>query len=305
MIMEMRYQFGRIGLSRLCRILGVTRQAYHQFFWRGADADTEAQLIIQQVKEIRENHPAIGCRKLLYMLQPFVLENQIKIGRDALFDLLSINQLLIKKKRVRVNTTFSNHWLRKYPNLIRGWHPAKPNELWVADITYVPVDQGFKFLSLITDAYSHKIVGYALADNLEGRYTMQALEMALKGRTKPTPGLLHHSDRGMQYCCQDYTERLKENNIRISMTQNGDPLENALAERLNGIVKQEYLSNGRIKAGIEMEKMLPDVIHRYNSQRPHWSIRLRTPNEVHDKELLINRTWPMTRSKAKRSVAHD
>ena len=291
MILEMKMEFSVISLSRLCRLLGVTRQSYYQHFWSLSDTHTEEHLIINQVKEIRGLHPAIGGRKLLFLLQSFLLENQIKMGRDALFELLADYQLLVKKRRLSITTTYSRHWLRKYPSLIKEWHPQKPNQLWVADITYVPITKGTLFLSLITDAYSHKIMGYSIADNLEGRHTFKALDMALKNRTKLTPELIHHSDRGAQYCAHNYTGKLRENDIKISMTEKGDPLENAVAERLNGIVKNEYLCHYNFKSRIQVEEMLPEIVRRYNKLRPHLSINMKTPDEVHEKELLINRTW--------------
>lgn len=295
MILEMKMAFSSIGLSRLCRLLNVTRQAYYQYFWRRSDATTEEELIIDQVKEIRAIHPVIGGRKLLFLLQTFLFENQIKMGRDALFDLLAANKLLVKRRRVNFTTTFSRHWMKKYPSLIKEWRPQKPNQLWVADITYVPIAKGALFLNLITDAYSHKIMGYSIAENLEGVHTCKALVMALSMRTKSTPELIHHSDRGSQYCAHNYTGMLRKNDIKISMTENSDPLENAVAERINGIVKNEYLSHFNFKNRSQAEKMLPEIVKRYNKLRPHLSINMKTPDEVHEKELLINRTWEKKR----------
>jgi putative transposase len=163
----MKDSYPEVSLSRICRLLGITRQAFYQHFWYVSDVSIEQQLVLQQVKQIRTIHPAIGARKLYFLLQPFLLEHQIKVGRDALFDLLATNKLLVRKRKRRVNTTQSHHWLKKYPNLTKTWHPQKPNELWVADITYVPITSGFLYLSLLTDAYSHKIMGYNIANNLE------------------------------------------------------------------------------------------------------------------------------------------
>ncbi len=204
-----------ISLSRLCRLFGITRQAYYQHFWEVSDTTIEHQLILDQVSEIRQTHPAIGGRKLFYLLQPFLLEHQIKIGRDALFDLLAANRLLVRKRKRRISTTQSHHWLKKYPNLIKEWHPSIPNQLWVADITYIPITNGFLYLSLITDAYSHKIMGYAVADNLEAVHTTRALQMALDNLREVPQCLIHHSDRGIQYCSFDYVNMLKRNDIQI------------------------------------------------------------------------------------------
>ena len=280
-----------ISLARICRLLGVTRQAYYQHFWHLSDLTVEQQLVLNWVGEIRQIHPVIGGRKLFYLLQPFLFEHQIKMGRDALFDLLAENKLLVRKRRRRINTTQSHHWLKKYPNLIKDWHPSKPNQLWVSDITYIPLINGFLYLSLITDAYSHKILGYSVANNLEATHTIKALKMALKDLTQKPGRLIHHSDRGVQYCSFDYVNLLKENNIEISMTENGDPLENAVAERVNGIVKGEYLEHYSLNNQGQVDELIIDIINRYNTLRPHQSIRMKTPEIVHEKQLLINKTW--------------
>jgi putative transposase len=280
-----------ISLSRLCRLLGITRQAYYQHFWEVSDITMEHQLVLDHVNKIRQIHPAIGGRKLFYLLQPFILEHQIKIGRDALFDLLAANKLLVRKRRRRINTTQSHHWLKKYPNLIKDWHPLRPNQLWVSDITYIPLTSGFLYLSLITDAYSHKIMGFAVADNLEAVNTIKALHMALANLTQIPDGLIHHSDRGIQYCSFDYVHLLKQNNVLISMTENGDPLENPVAERINGILKEEYLKHYPLINLNQVVELVSDVIDRYNKLRPHQSIGMITPYVAHEKQQLINRTW--------------
>lgn len=291
MILEMKDIYPGISLSRLCRLLGITRQAYYQHFWEVSDITIEHQLVLDQVTEIRQTHPAIGGRKLFYLLQCFLLEHQIKMGRDALFDLLAANKLLVRKRKRRISTTQSHHWLKKYPNLIKDWHPSKPNQLWVSDITYIPLTSGFLYLSLITDAYSHKIMGYAVADNLEAVNTTKALHMALGNLTEIPDFLIHHSDRGIQYCSFDYTNCLKENNIQISMTENGDPLENPVAERINGILKDEYLRHYPLTNLNQALELVSDVVDRYNRLRPHQSINMITPEVAHEKQLPINRTW--------------
>jgi putative transposase len=290
-ILEMKDIYPGISLSRLCRLFGITRQAYYQHFWEVSDITIEHQLILDQVTEIRQIHPAIGGRKLFYLLQFFLLEHQIKMGRDALFDLLAANKMLVRKRKRRISTTQSHHWLKKYPNLIKDWHPLKPNQLWVSDITYIPLTSGFLYLSLITDAYSHKIMGYALADNLEAVNTIKALHMALGNLTEIPDCLIHHSDRGIQYCSFDYVNLLKQNNIHISMTENGDPLENSVAERINGIIKEEYLRHYPLTNLNQVLELVIDVVDRYNRLRPHQSINMITPEVVHERQLPINRTW--------------
>jgi len=223
-----------------------------------------------------------------------MLEHQIKMGRDALFDLLSSNYLLVRKRKRRIQTTQSSHWLRKYPNLISGFVPTGPNQLWVSDITFWKINGGHVYISLITDAYSHKVVGYHVAETLEAVESVQALKMALSGLFMEPDGhfqLIHHSDRGVQYCSFEYVKLLKDNNIQISMTENGDPLENALAERLNGILKDEYLNDSPVTSMKEARKVLARIIGLYNEDRPHMSIGNLCPSLVHEQKIHTERLW--------------
>jgi transposase InsO family protein len=286
----MKDSYPSISLVRFCRLLGVTRQAFYQHFWYVEDTSTEQQLVLEQIKQIRQEHPVMGGRKLYCMLQSFLLEHQIKMGRDALFDLLSAHKLLVRKRRRKVTTTWSYHWLKKYPNLTKNWSPQVPEQLWVADITYVPTNKGFLYLSLITDAYSHKIMGYHIADNLEAIHTTKALKMAIASLTG-IHQLIHHSDRGLQYCSSEYIELLKCNHIQISMTETGDPLENPIAERINGIIKNEYLKYYSITNQSNAMQILEQVVCKYNQQRPHQSINMLTPELVHQRKILVNRKW--------------
>lgn len=243
------------------------------------------------MRHIRRLQPAIGGRKLYVLLQPFLFEHGIKTGRDALFDLLAAHRLLIRKRKRRVTTTQSFHWLRKYPNRIRDIAALQPNHIWVSDITYCPTDAGFAYISFITDAYSRKVVGYHVADTLEAIHTMEALQMAISQASAPLAGLIHHSDRGVQYCSAEYVKLLHVNHITISMTENGDPLENALAERVNGIIKQEFLSHYTFKQPSEVREILRQSIHTYNTQRPHMSCNMLTPEDVHINNLPVQRKW--------------
>ncbi len=287
----MKDSYPSVSLVRICRLLGVTRQAYYQFFWRVEELNTEEQLILEKVRALRQIHPVIGTRKLYCLLQPFLLDHQIKIGRDALFDLLAVNKLLVRRRRRKINTTQSHHWLKRYPNLTKSWYPDAPEQLWVADITYVPVTTGFLYLSLITDAYSHKIMGFHIAETLEAVYTAKALAMALRTPIGKRNNLVHHSDRGIQYCSAEYVNILKENDIQISMTESGDPLENPVAERINGIIKHEYLKHYKISNQAQAMEQLECIVNRYNKERPHQSINMLTPEIVHQKHLLVNRRW--------------
>ena len=287
----MKDNYPQIGLSRFCRLLGITRQAYYKHFWYQESQSVEQELVLQQVRLIRKYHRKMGTRKLFELLQSFMLDHQVKMGRDALFDLLASHNLLVRRKRQNVYTTNSFHWLRKYPNLIRDLKPTKVNQLWVSDITYLRTTEGFLYISFITDAYSHKIVGYHVAPTLETIETLQALKMAIAQRTDNCGNLIHHSDRGIQYCSSEYVSLLGKYGIKISMTENGDPLENAVAERINGIIKGEYLDQYSIKTIQEAKVYLDQAVELYNNERPHLSIGMLTPETVHQFNLKTDRLW--------------
>lgn len=276
---------------KCCCLLGVTRQAYYQHFWETEAISFEQEIVLNEVRKIRAIHPVIGGKKLYVLLQSFLLEHQIKMGRDALFDLLAAHYLLVRKKKRRVFTTQSFHWLRKYPNCIREIVPTKVNEIWVSDITYYRTKKGFVYISFITDAYSKKIVGYHAADTLETVHTLSALQMAIEENSQSLNGLIHHSDRGVQYCSNDYVKLLQDNNIIISMTENGDPLENAVAERVNGIMKQEYLEHHMLNNKEEVMELLATSVNVYNKLRPHMSCNMLTPETVHQNNLIVQRNW--------------
>lgn len=290
----MKNNFSHIGLASLCGWFGITRQAYYQNGWNGIDLSIEEDFIIKEVLKIRVSHKRMGTRKLHDKLQSFMLDHQIKMGRDALFDLLSAHHLLVKKRKRRICTTQSSHWLRKYPNLIREFVLTAPNQLWVSDITYWKINGTHVYISFITDAYSHKIVGYHIAETLEAIESIQALKMALSGLKKDTATahqLIHHSDRGIQYCSHGYVKLLQDYGIKISMTENGDPLENAIAERVNGIIKDEYLYNYDVSNIKDAKKVLDFSVKLYNEDRPHMSIGNLYPSTVHEGNLQTKRLW--------------
>ena len=269
----------------------MTRQAYYQHYWQKEETSFEQELVIKEVLRIRKTHKKMGCRKLLVKLEAFMFDHQIKMGRDALFDLLAANQLLIRRRNRRVSTTYSSPWLRKYPNLIREFVADGINQLWVSDITYWRFKDKFLYISFITDVFSHKIVGYYLSESLEAESSIHALQMALDQLKQPVEGLIHHSDRGIQYCCKEYVKLLQDNSIAISMTENGDPLENALAERINGIIKGEYLDCYEVNSIQEANELLIQVVNLYNQERPHMSIGNKTPEEVHQTNQKTDRLW--------------
>jgi len=291
----MRNNRTRMSLGKLCGWFGITRQAYYQNCKDTAHKVLKEDLILQEVAKIRQLHPRMGTRKLHVKLMTFLDEHEIKLGRDGLFDLLSSNYLLVRRRRRTVRTTNSSHWLRKYLNLTKGLIPTAPNQLWVSDITYWRISEGkHVYISFVTDAHSHKIVGYQVANTLEAVESVQALQMALSSLGEESHlQLVHHSDRGIQYCSHEYVKLLKDNNIKISMTENGDPLDNALAERINGIIKGEYLDAYEVSNIEQAKALLIEVVELYNRDRPHMSISNLTPEEVHKSKqsLKTERKW--------------
>ena len=214
------------------------------------------------------------------------------MGRDQLFNLLRFHGLLIRRRKRIVRTTDSNHIFKRYPNLIKELIITGPEQLWVSDITYIRTIQGFSYLSLITDAYSRKIVGYALHPTLEATGCLRALEMAISNWKHVSPFyLIHHSDRGIQYCCNEYTEMLQRYGVAISMTQNGSPYDNALAERVNGILKNEFYPKRVYQNHKDASKNIDKIIRVYNSQRPHASLDFRTPEGAHSHIGEIKKRW--------------
>lgn len=231
------------------------------------------------------------------MLQTFLKKHLIKIGRDAFFRLLEQNGLLIRKQRYRPFTTNSKHFFYKYPNLVTGLRLQRAHQLWVSDITYIPVAGEFAYLSLITDAYSRKIVGFYLSEDMTAKACAKALQMALNQKP-PKAATIHHSDRGIQYCSNEYTALLHQHHIMISMTKNGDPYENAIAERVNGILKQEYLPeyfNTINQARTDIAK----AVLTYNYHRLHASIDMMTPDQAHTQTGQLNKRWKSRYAKKK------
>lgn len=246
--------------------------------------------------KIRSKMPRIGTRKLLYLIKEDLQELHIKIGRDVMFNFLRAEHLLIKPKRSYIKTTNSKHWMRKYPTLIKAIKIVKPEQLWVSDITYIKTDSGYSYLSLITDAYSKKIMGYQLCDNLSVEGPLKALKMALSNR-KYSHKLIHHSDRGLQYCSAEYINKLVENKITISMTENGDPYENAVAERINGILKYEFLLIDGFKDHLQAIEAIRESVMIYNTERPHLSCDLLTPEKAHMQSKIKLKLWKRKTSK--------
>lgn len=224
--------------------------------------------------------PRLGTRKLYHQIRESLALNSIKLGRDKLFDLLKAQHMLIVPKRRYIQTTMSKHWLKKYPNIIRDIQLERPEQIWVSDITYIKTDEGNCYLNMVTDAFSRKIMGYAMADNMDAVSMKKAFEMAIMGR-KYKKTLIHHSDRGLQYCSREYISLAEKNNIKISMTENGDPYENALAERMNRTLKEEFGLGRVIKSRENAKLLIKQAVEIYNNQRPHLSLNMKTPEMVH------------------------
>lgn len=290
------------GLREVCRLLGHSRQAYYQQQKVSTNWALKEDLIIQQVLHHRILQPRLGVRKLVEIMDPFMKDHAIDMGRDVLFDLLRDNDLLIRRrKRNRPITTDSNHWMKRYPDLIRDIVLNRADELWVSDITYIHLPKKeFGYLSLVTDAYSRKIVGFCMNHNLTAEGPVKALEMALEGRNS-TGQLIHHSDRGSQYCSDIYVKLLKDNAVSISMTQSGNPKDNAIAERVNGILKQELLKEVYPNITQAQQEMVA-AINIYNTIRPHSSIDMMTPEEAHSTTGPIIRRWKIRSFKQKQEV---
>jgi putative transposase len=239
---------------------------------------------------IRGRMPRIGTRKLQYLIQDDLKKLEIKMGRDVLFDFLRAEHLLVRPKRSYVKTTNSKHWMKKYPNLLGDIQIYRPEQVWVSDITYIKTDHGYRYLSLVTDAYSKKVMGYQLSPNLSVDGPLKALAMALRAR-KFRSDLIHHSDRGLQYCSAEYIKCLNDNRISISMTQNGDPYENAIAERMNGILKYEFLLVDGFKDEHIAAQTIAQSVSIYNTERPHLSWNMLTPEQAHKNNGLQLRQW--------------
>ncbi len=283
----MRQSHPKESLAGLCALFGVSRQAFYEAQLHDNKTSIANMIVLTLVKELRRDIPVLGTRKLVFMLKGEFARHGIKMGRDQLFELLGFHGLLMRRRRRMVKTTDSHHWLKKYPNLIKEINPTCPEQLWVSDITYIRTLQGFCYLSLITDAYSRNIVGYALFQTLE------ALQMAIATRCrKHSPFvLIHHSDRGVQYCSAEYVEILRKEKIAISMTQSGSPYDNALAERVNGTIKNDFFPKKVYQNYKEAKKAIDRTIYVYNQIRPHDSLDLFTPQQAHTMDGPIKKRW--------------
>lgn len=280
----------KYSVSEACSLFGYSRQAYYNSLKVKEKGALQEDIIVDFVKEIRKDMPCAGGRKL-HKTALEQLPDHLLMGRDAFFDFLSRWGLQIRHRHRGPKTTNSRHYYRKYPNLIREFIPDAPNQLYVSDITYIEIERKkFYYLALITDAYSRKIVGWYLSKTLKAEGCIKAMQMALR-ENEITDSLIHHSDRGSQYCCGEYVALLNSHNVSISMTENGDPLENAIAERVNGILKNEWFKHMQLGSIKEARKEVARVINLYNKVRKHMSINMLTPEQAHQCKGVIPRVW--------------
>jgi putative transposase len=277
-------------MDALCDLFGKSRQAYYQQSKYIYKEEVKSEILLQLIEKQRKLMPRIGGRKLLELIQPG-LPDELYLGRDSFFDFLRDKNLLMRKRRHRVRTTYSNHWLHKYPNLIKEYIPQKAHQLWVSDITYIETKEGFCYLSLVTDAYSRKIIGWEVGATLQAIHSVKALQMALNQLPKKSRGVIHHSDRGVQYCCDEYVKLLIKNHLQISMTENGDPRENAIAERVNGILKGEWLDQIKLQSSTQAVEQIERNIKIYNHNRPQYSLDMKTPEFAHMQSYVFKKHW--------------
>jgi putative transposase len=272
-------QTGIAGMLEVCACFHLKRDAYYKYKKRWERSKSVESQVIQLVKEERKEQPRVGARKLHEALQPSFKASHIKVGRDSLFDILRANNMLVKRKRAYAKTTNSYHHFHKYNNLVKDMKVTAPNQVWVSDITYIRTVKGFCYLALITDLYSRKIIGYDISDSLELAGCLRALQKAL-WHVRPAAGLIHHSDRGVQYCSHMYVNELKRRGIKISMTEENHCYENAIAERVNGILKDEFYLDQCFFNTIHAKRATKSAIKIYNYKRLHLSLGYKTPNMV-------------------------
>ena len=271
-------------MEEICLVHGISRQSYYQWKKREIKENYEEEIVLQLVQEKRKRQTKVGGKKLYKMLRITFKEMEFRLGRDRLFNILRDNGLLVKRKRKYIRTTNSNHRFWVYENLIKEVKVDHPNQILVGDITYLQTEEGFLYLALLTDVYSRKIVGYDVGESLSIEGSLRALKMALSGVTKKK-GMIHHSDRGIQYCSNDYTKLLQKNGIKISMAEKGNPYENAIAERVNGILKIEFLLEQRFRLKQEARESVKEAIKIYNEERLHMTIGYLTPAEKYEERV--------------------
>jgi transposase InsO family protein len=287
------------SVDELCSFFEKSRQAYYQMLHRKDEANTDGEIIVSYVKECRKEMPKIGTRKLLHMLQPVLISSEIKCGRDKLFFLLGRTGLLQRRHRAKRCFTRSLPISQKFPNLIKDVDVDYPEQVWVSDTTGVPVRDGLGFLTLTTDMYSKQVMGYNMQRTRHGTGALATLRMALGKRCYPERQLTHHSDGGKEYFNCGFMRVLVDSHIKASCTAPSSPQENPVAERINGILKQEFLLVEENRSFDDILKFLPDAIRLYNERRPHTSIDYMTPAEAHRCTGPLRKHWKIYRNRPK------
>ena len=277
-----------MSVDAICALFGKTRQAYYQRLGYQYQEAAEESIILDLIAELRKDMGRMGGRKLWHEINE---AHPKMISRDKLFDILDKYHLKVHRRKRTVRTTWSESWLHRFPNLVKDLILTAANQVWVSDITYIETETGFVYLHLVTDAYSKKIMGWCLSPSLHADATISALQMAIRNAGCDLKGLIHHSDRGCQYCCEKYVKLLQNNGIEISMTQDGDPRDNAIAERLNGILKTEWLYDDHFIGFEDAYRRVAEVINLYNNKRPHLSLNYKTPAEAHLETGEQKRVW--------------
>lgn len=277
----MKEMYSHLSLKFICKLFGKSRQGWYDLAQHRGHKEMKSGLILSKVLEIRADFPRMGGIKLRVMVKEALEDHHFSIGRDTFLQLLRDHDLLIKKRRCHVRTTNSNHHFKKWPDLINRRPATMPEEIWVSDITYLRIKSGSIYLALVTDAYSRKIVGYNLSRNLKAEGCIRALKIAFDNRLYPQRPLIHHSDRGIQYCCDAYVRLMERQQVAISMTQSGSPYDNAIAERINGILKMECGLDQIFPSFQCAEQNVHEAVTKYNQRRPHFSCQLKTPQYTH------------------------
>jgi len=264
----------------MCGYFQYSRSAYYKSLRVQEKEIFSVSLILDMVRRERCLQPRLGGKKLYWLLGSDIRSIFPHFGRDKFFSLLRRNDLLVERKGQSCRTTHSYHHFHKYGNLIKALCIGRPNQVWASDITYLRTAKGFVYLSLLTDMYSRKIVGWSVSDSLSIEGSVEALKKALRENPVLSP-LIHHSDRGVQYCSHAYVNILKKKKISISMTEENHCYENAMAERVNGILKDEYLLDRTFNDFSDAQKACKEAVMLYNTRRPHWSLKFKTPEEMH------------------------
>ena len=278
-------------MELICRLFGRVRQAWYAATRRAERTSFQTDAILQQVRRIRREVPGMGTHKLHNELKMFLTRHRIKLGRDRLHLLLKEHGMLAKKKASKVATTESNHPHYKYPNKAKDLKPARVNELWVSDLTYISIGVNYAYLYVIMDAFSRKIVGWSLHKTMHAQGALDALKMALSARKDISQPLIHHSDRGVQYCSWAYVQRLRQANATISMTESGDPNENAMAERVLRSLKEDCKLARGFTSFSTAEEAVARAINAYNTVRPHASLNYLTPQQMHQRKRKPKLRW--------------